>query len=138
MVLYALQGQTAPQIARLLRCSRRTVQRWVYGYRDHGMAGLEEAVRCGKSCRLTEAQQAKLRERLDRGPLPEDGVCTFRGKDIARVIQCEFGVVYSLNGVYQLLHALDYSSLKPRPRHNKNDPQAVEQFRQGAPLLSRP
>lgn len=137
MVLYAIQGQTAPQIAQLLRCSRRTVQRWVYGYRDHGMAGLEEAMRYGKSPRLTEAQQTRLRERLDRGPLPEDGVCTFRGKDIARVIQCEFGVVYSLSGVYQLLHALDYSSLKPRPRHNKNDPQAVEQFRQDAPLLSR-
>ncbi|MFC1781069.1 transposase [Planctomycetota bacterium] len=39
-----------------------------------------------------------------------------------RLLEREFGVVYSLWGVYDLLHRLGYSCLCPRPQHEKADP----------------
>ena len=53
-----------------------------------------------------------------------------------RILNEEFGVEYTLNGAYDLLHRLNLSCLTPRPRHEKNDPEAMKAFKQSAPLLS--
>ena len=57
--------------------------------------------------------------------------------DARRIIEGEFGVKYSLPGVYVLLHRLGLSSLVPRPRHKKNDPEKMRQWLEEAPLLSK-
>ena len=54
-----------------------------------------------------------------------------------RILQAEFGVTYSLQGAYDLLHRLGYSYLRPRPRHRKNDPAAMQAWLKDAPLLPR-
>jgi hypothetical protein len=61
--------------------------------------------------------------------LPDDGVCTLRGKDVQRILQHEFGQLRSLNAVYGLLH---YSSLVPRPQHPQADPAAQEEFKKSS------
>ena len=76
--------------------------------------------------------------RLDGGALADDGVCTLRGKDIQGILQRSFGVRYSLNGVYNLLWRLGYSSLAPRPRHEEQDRKIIEDFKRRAPLLYGP
>jgi hypothetical protein len=42
-----------------------------------------------------------------------------------------------LAGVYVLLHRLGLSSLVPRPRHKKNDPEKMRQWLEDAPFLSK-
>lgn len=138
VVLEALQGRQTLQIAAVVRRSRKFVQDWVYRYRDRGLAGLEPKGYPGRRPKLTAEQQAQLAARLEAGPRDDDGVCTLRGQDIRRIIEREFGVVYGKNAVYDLLRRLDFSSLKPRPRHPKNDPAAMERFKVDAPLLSGP
>jgi transposase len=135
-VLLALQGQEAPQIAERLARSRRFVQSWTYRYRDGGLDALRERPRPGKPSRLSSVQRHRLVERIESGPIPLDGVCTLRGKDIQRILRQEFGQPYSLEGVYVLLHRLGYSALRPRPRHAKNDPQAMICWVRRAPFLS--
>jgi len=136
-VLLALRGFEAVPIADKLGRSRRFVQYWVYRYRDHGLAGLTDRPRSGQPTRLPRADEDRLRARLDTEPRPQDGVCTLRGVDVVRVLQEEFGVTYSLQGAYDLLHRLGYSYLRPRPRHRKNDPAAMQAWLKDAPLLSR-
>lgn len=138
VVLEALEGQETLAIAAIVRRSRKFVQDWVYRYRDGGLSALEGKRRPGRRSKLTAEQENQLRARLDAGVREEDGVCTLRGQDIRRIIQQEFGVVYAKNAIYDLLKRLDYAPLKPRPRHPKNDPAAMQQFKQSAPLLSRP
>jgi hypothetical protein len=71
------------------------------------------------------------------GPREEDGVCTLRGKDALATLEQGFGVRYTLNGAYGLLHRLRLSCLAPRPRHEKQDRAAQEQFtRVSDPLFS--
>ena len=137
-VLLALQGQEAPQIAARVARSRRFVQIWAYRYRDGGLDALHERPRPGKPSRLSSVQRHQLVKRIESGPTPRDGVCTLRGKDIQRILRQEFGQPYSLEGVYVLLHRLGYSALRPRPRHAKNDPQAMIRWVRRAPLLSTP
>ena len=136
-VVLALEGQEAQEIAQRLGRSRRFVQRWAYAYRDGGIAALAEMPRSGRPARLKPEQQEPFKTRLDAGAREADEVCTLRGKDMQKILEKEFGVRYSLRGAYALVHRLGYSLLRPRPRHPKNDPQAMEQFKKDAPLLSK-
>jgi len=137
IVLLALQGNTAIQIADKVGCSRRTAQQWVYRYRDEGLKGLRERPRPGQPKRLPTSSEEVFRKRLQAGPTAADCVCTLRGRDIQRILAEEFGAMYSLQGVYGLLHRLGFSCLKPRPQHRKNDPETMAAWLADAPLLSR-
>lgn len=131
-VLLAKQGFTAPEIATCTGFSRRMVQKWVERYNAEGLTGLETKRGRGRKPPLTPEQEQQLRQRLDAGPLPEDGVCTLRGKDVQQILKREFGQWRSLNAVYGLLHRLGYSSLVPRPRHPEADPAAQDEFKKNS------
>jgi transposase len=135
-VRLALQGKEAVDIADRLDRSRRSVQDWVYAYRDCGIDAIQPRPRPGRKPKLPRERESELKARLDAGPRPEDGVCTLRGRDVVRILEKEFGVKYSLDGVYDLLDRLNYSCLAPRPRHEKGDPAAQQQFQEQAPFLS--
>lgn len=128
MVLLAKQGQTAPQIANVLGISRRIVQTWVYRYNAQGLDGLAERRRGGNQRRLSDAQEQQIRDYLDQQAAdPQAGVR--RAEDLRQWIHRQFGVLYVLSGLYELLHRLGYSCLMPRPRHHKADPPAQEAFK---------
>jgi transposase len=137
-VVLALEGHDAPTIARALARSRRFVQLWVYVYRDHGLEAVTPKRQSGCPSKLPPAQEPCFKQRLLAGPTAAEGVCTLRAKDIRRILQREFGVAYSLAGVYDLLHRLGFSCLAPRPRHRQNDPAQMRQWVEEAPLLSKP
>ena len=128
-VLLAKQSFTAPEIATCTGFSRRSVQKWVERYNREGLSGLDTPPGRGRKPPLSPEQAKRLQQRLDAGPLPEDGVCALRGKDVQRILEREFGPLRSLNAVYGLLHRLGYSSLVPRPRHPQADPAAQDEFK---------
>ena len=135
-VALALHGYTTPQIRHMLARSKNFVQRWNYAYRDGGIDALLPKPNPGRPVKLPPEQEQVFKQRMLAGPTEGDIVCTLRAKDAFTILRQEFGVPYSLPGVYALLHRLGLSCLKPRPLHRKNDPEAMEQWLQQAPLLS--
>lgn len=125
------------QIAQRTRRSRQFVDQWVGRYRTGGLDAIAARKQPGRAPRLTAAQDERLKAILDGGPRPQDKVCTLRGRDVRRIVEAEFGVVYTAGGIYDVLRRPDYSSLKPRPRHRKNDPAKAAQFQEQAPFLRR-
>ena len=115
--------------------SRQFVDQWVGRYRTGGLDAVVAKKQPGRAPKLTAAQDERLKAILDGGPRPADKVCTLRGRDVRRIVEAEFGVVYTAGGIYDVLRRLDYSSLKPRPRHRKNDPVEAARFEQRAPFL---
>ena len=138
-VLGALDGQPASRIAAKLDPSKHFVQRWAYAYRDGGIDAITAKRQTGAPTKLRRDQEEAFKQRLDAGPNPraDGGVCTLRGKDVVGILQQEFGASYSLSGAYDLLQRLGYACLKPRPRHRKNDPEAMAAWKQDTPLLSK-
>lgn len=125
-------------VARRVGRSPRFVDEWAGRYRRGGLAALLPRKLNGSRPRLSPDQVQRLKARIDAGPLPEDGVCTLRGKDIIRILEQEFGVRHSIGSIYKVLHRIGYSCLSPRPRHEKSDPQAIDAFKREAPFLWRP
>lgn len=124
------------QIATAVGRSRQFVDEWAKRYRQGGYDAVVPGKAKGKPPKLTAEQDAQLKARLDAGPTEADGVCTFRGADIVRILRQEFGVIHTVGGIYDVLKRIGYSSLAPRPSHRKKDPQAVEAFVNSAPFLS--
>ena len=111
-VVLAREGKTAPEIAAALGAARRPVQEWVARYNRAGVEGLRDAAHTGRPPRLDAGRCEQLKARLDAGAVPAvDGVCTLRAADVRRILEHEFGVLYSLKGVYKLLHRAGYSLL---------------------------
>ena len=129
-VVLAKQGHSAPAIARALGCSHRAVQAWVGRYNQGGLAALQERPHTGRPPRLAAADVPRFRDRLEAGPTPEDGVCTFRCQDLRRILEEEFGVSLRRQAIDDLLHRLDYSSLMPRPQHEQANPEVQEFFKE--------
>jgi transposase len=138
VVVLAIEGQQTSQIQVQTSRSRGFVQRWAYAYRDHGIEGLLSRPRGGSKAKISRELQQQFVERFKAGPTERDGgVCRLGGKDGVRILKQEFGVTYTLNAVYELLHRHGLSCLRPRPRHRKRDPQAQKQWLDRAPFLSR-
>jgi transposase len=128
-VALAKQGFTCPKIVEMTGYPRRTVQRWVTQYNKAGIKALRDKPRAGRPAKLCVDEQPEFCARIDAGPGPSDGKPTLYGRDIQQILAREFGVLYTLDGVYKLLHRLGYSWLKPRPRHEKADPVVQEAFK---------
>lgn len=138
VLLVAEERLEGKQVAGRIGRSPRFVDKWVARYRRGGLSALLPRKAPGQKRRLTPEQEARLKARLDAGPRPEDGVCTLRGRDIVRILEQEFGVKHTMGSIYHVLERIGYSCLSPRPRHEKNDPQVMESFKQHAPFLSAP
>jgi transposase len=133
----ALDGGEALQIAATLARSRRFVQEWAYAYRDGGVEALRPGKSSGRPTKLPREKEQAFGARMPAGATEADGgVCSLRGADAMKILEAEFGVRYTLDGVYDLLHRLKLSCLVPRPRHRKNDPQVMRRWLDDAPLLS--
>jgi transposase len=140
-VLLAAEGEAGvelegDQIAARLGRSPRFVDRWLALYRIGGLEAVRAGKAKGRSPKLAVQKQQAFKARLLAGPAEADGgVCTLRGVDAKRILAGEFGVEMGLSGVYDLMHRLNLSCLRPRPLHRKNDPKAVADWLERAPFL---
>jgi len=140
-VLLAAEGEEGTelegdQIAKRLGRSPRFVDQWLARYRKDGLEAIKPRKAKGQKPKLPVEQHAAFKARMLAGPTQADGgVCTLRGTQARKILSSEFGVEMGLSGVYELLHRLNLSCLKPRPLHRKNDPKAVEEWLEQAPLL---
>ena len=126
-VALAKQGFSCPKIVQITGYSARSIQRWIARYNQTGIKGLIDKPRTGRPTKLSVDKQEQFCERVDAGP--SDATATLYGRNIQQILEMDFGVIYTLDGVYKLLHRLGYSCLKPRPRHQKADPQLQQAFK---------
>ena len=137
-VALALEGIQTKNIIQKLDRSKNFVQRWNYAYRDGGIEAIAPKPQTGRPVKLHPQEESAFKRRILAGPMDCDEVCTLRGKDTERILEKEFGVKYSLPGVYALMHRLGLSCLKPRPKHRKNDAEKMQQWLESTPFLSKP
>lgn len=136
-VQLAIDGKPTESIQHILCRSRGFVQRWCYVYRDHGLEAVTAKSPPGRNTHLPIEHHDVFRQRVLAGPTEDQDICVLHGRDIQHMLEEEFGVRYSLAGVYRLLHCLNLSVLVPRPEHRKSDPEAMGRWVQDAPLLSK-
>jgi len=117
------------QIRAIVGRSRQFVDEWVGRYRRQGLAGLYAKKQPGATCKLAPEQEQELLGWLEHGPTPEEKLAAYNGPILREKLQERFDKVYSLTGVYALLHRLGYNELMPRTTHPDTDPEVLEAFK---------
>jgi len=128
-VRLVVMGNTVPQAAKAVGLKQRQTRNWIHRFNSEGVNGLRDRPRPGQPVKLPRQKEQELRERVEKGAIQKGRICNLRVKDIQRILREEFDADYCLGGTYFLLHRLGFSSLVPRPRHPKADPQAQAEFK---------
>lgn len=133
IVILAMQGWTAPAVATAVGLTRRVVQSHVSAFNRLGLDSIDEQRGAPPQPLLTPEQTTAFETRVAQGPQPGDAVCSLRGRDYQRILKEEFGKVRGLTTIYRLLHRLGYAYLRPRPQHQRADPEKQAEFVRALP-----
>jgi len=126
-----LRGASRRDVCARYGVSRENLRHWVSWYNESGVAGLKDEARCGRPKQITGDQIAAFKARIEKQPDPQkDEVVRWRSADIQKVLEEEFGATYtSLFGVRKLCRSIGLSFMTTRPKHPKQDDEAVATFK---------
>jgi len=131
-------GVATAEIMRMLNCSDRRIREWSQKYQDKGLAGLKSGWQGENALKLSRAQRADLKDRLERyrpDQVLSEELRISRGQfwtvsDLRIVIQQWYGVSYRSRDSYRrLLHEcrLSYQHTE-RVYRSRPDDLAVADF----------
>jgi len=119
------QGMSCSDVAKVLLLDDDTVRTWYRLYEEDGIEGLASFGYEGSACRLSEAQQAKLKAWIAE-TLPRTT------REVGAWIESECGISYeSRSGLIARLHRLDMEHRKPKAVSSKLDPDKQAAFIRG-------
>jgi Transposase and inactivated derivatives len=122
-VLLVAQGMTCPEVAKLLGDAPRSVEYWVRGFEENGLAGLREGERSGRPGRLNEKHLRDINAVLRQTPR-DVGLARnlWDGKTLAAWIAREYGIDLGVRQCQRLFRQLGFRLRKPRPSIAQADP----------------
>ena len=121
-------GHSRTQIAKFLKVSRTSVNKWVQTFLDEGLEGLQEKPRTGRPPFLTSEQREQLSQYIkDRAHDKQGGRLT--GSDIHAYIVKEFGKHYHPDSIYYLLDHMGFSWITSRSKHPNQSQEAQDDFK---------
>ena len=129
-VLLVAQGMTCPEAARILGDAPCSVEYWVRGFEERGLAALREGERTGRPRRMNEEQVNAVHAVLRRTP-PEVGWggTLWDGKTLAAWIEREFAIHLGTRQCQRLFRQFDFRLRKPRPLIAKADPERQQEHK---------
>ena len=89
---------------------------------------MQDKARSGRARLLNSSKHEALKEKIEASQSALPGG-RLRGEDIIDLIQKEWGVTYSLSGIYYLMKDIGMSWISTRSRHPKQDEQAQADFK---------
>ncbi|MER0306724.1 helix-turn-helix domain-containing protein, partial [Vibrio vulnificus] len=92
-------GHSRTQIAKFLKVSRTSVNKWVQTFLEEGLEGLQEKPRTGRPAFLNAEQREQLSQYIKARAMDSSGG-RLTGNDIHAYIVNEFGKHYHPDSIY--------------------------------------
>lgn len=121
-------GMSRTTIAKVLKVSRTSVNKWVAAFLRDGLQGLENKPYPGRPAGLNDKQRKQLTLFIERRSQSEQGG-RLQGTDVQRYIKDTFGIAYELSNIYRLLQELGFSWVTSRSRHPKQSQTCQDDFK---------
>jgi transposase len=124
VLLSAAQNMKAWEIARIVRKSERTVQRWLKSYQRQGIAGLSDAPRSGAPRRISDQYRRRAIELARQRPrsLGLDFSIWFLSS-LTDQLEAELGERYSTESVRLILKEAEITFSRPQHQVSSPDPE---------------
>jgi transposase len=128
IIRWSEEGRTQTQIAHLIGCHQTMVGKWLMQYKKRGH--LQNLPRSGRPTPLTKNSLKELKEELTSDVRKANShFCSLSTAQLSEKITLKTGRKYTTRHVERILHKLNFAHITPRPKHLKNDPQKVAEFR---------
>jgi transposase len=115
MILLSAQHRTVPEIACIFAVEYKTVRKWLRRFNTHGPAGLYDASRSGRPCKLTEPVRDQLVELVQQDPERSGYLATFWTiAMLALALTEKLRVSLSISTIRQALHQAKLAWGRPR------------------------
>jgi transposase len=134
-------GASDQEVARRLRVSRMSANRWRRALASGGRQALATKGAGGAKCKLSAVQLAELEAALEAGPAAQgwDEDQRWTLARIADLVWRRFGVEYTLAGMDVLLHRIGWSVQVPARRAAERDEAAIAAWREETwPIIKGP
>ncbi len=122
------EGKSRTQIAKYLKVSRTSVNKWVSIFLEEGLEGLQEKTRSGRPAFLSPKQREQLSNYIKLKAQDSSGGRLI-GADIHAYILKEFDKNYHPDSIYYLLKRMGFSWITSRSKHPKQSQQAQDNFK---------
>ncbi len=121
-------GHSRTQIAKFLKVSRTSVNKWIQVFLEEGLNGLKEKPRTGRPPFLSNPEKQQLAKYIEENAVkPNGGRLT--GYDIHDYIKLTFGKEYHSDYIYILLKKMGFSWITSRSKHPKQSDEIQEDFK---------
>lgn len=128
-LLLVAQGMSCRRVAQLLGDAPRTIAYWVNRFENEGFAGLIDADRPGRPCRLNSEQMAEL-EVVLRGEPREYGLQgLWDGKTLSAFIEKRWGIALGVRQCQRIFRRFGFRLRKPRSKMANADIDKQEEYK---------
>jgi transposase len=121
-------GKSPTETALALRVTPRAVTRWLKWFIDEGLDRVAGIPHYWSTQRLPIAQEEAFRQAVEQLQHRRGGG-RVRGEDVRQLLVQQFGVDYTLNGVYELLKRLDMAWISARSVSPNANPARQAEFK---------
>jgi transposase len=124
------EGLNESEVARRLKVSHTSVNRWAGVLAKQGAPGLKQAKRAGRKPRLSREDLKRLEQGLLKGPEAlgyETPLWTLWR--VGHLIEKEFGVRYHNGHVWKILRQLNWSCQRPVGRARERNEQGIQHWK---------
>jgi len=129
-----VDGVSREEAAEIGAMDRQTLCDWVHRFNANGPAGLINGKAPGPRPKLSPEQKQELKRIVETPPDPiKDGVVRWRCVDLRHIIKESFDVDLDEVSIGRALRELGFAHVSARPRHPKQNPQVIEDFKKTFP-----
>ena len=121
-------GMKKSAISRSLNIGPNMPAQWIKRFYNGGLPALQDISRSGRPKMLSDIKIEELKKYILDSHLRLEGG-RLRGEDIVAHIHNTYGITYSLSGVYNLLHDMDFAWISSRSLHPKQIEEHQEQYK---------
>ena len=132
MLAYLKEGMSKAQVSRLTFTAPDRVYAWLKRFHEQGIEGLRDKPRSGRPSLLDRSAYDALRQKIEDSQSSLSGG-RLRGEDIIQLVKDEWGVEYTLSGIYRLMKSMGVSWVNTRTRQPKQDEEEPQPFKKTLP-----
>ena len=123
IVLLAHKGRKHQDIATDLCINRRSVQRWLNAYLEHGLAGLAPRQPKGKESHIPDSMADEIKRWVIGGPV-EQGLdrANWTHEELADHLRKTHGIKTSRSAMHRFCSKIDIRPYRPTYRYLRGDP----------------
>jgi len=128
MVIMKIKRCSIELISKIIGFNQRTVRYWLDKYSEYSIEGLKDENKSGRKSKVTDKEKKALINEIKISNDIESKNKYSTGSLISEFIQKKLNKVLSRSSTYYLMKKVGLVKLKPRPRHEKNNPKLMDEW----------